>query len=531
MVSRTAPAGHGAGDPSAALDRSTLWTVAALTVVAALLRFYRIGNQNLWIDEVTVLNSVNMGATVTLREFFGNIQGPLHSGIIWLLSRVTMREAALRSVSAAASVATVPIVFLLGKALFDRRTGLLAALLFAVSPFSIWYAQEVKNYALLHAFAGLSSLLVFRLVQRGGGRWVSYVASMIAGLYLNLSMVFLAAGHNVFGALKVIGDRRFRRSWVIAYAVIVVAFVPSLWGVARWADRAEVAERVAFVPAADEETLLRGEHTFTLTALPYSVFAMGYGFTLGPSLAALHVEPTAAPFLRHAPVVVPAAIALAAALSLGLVRAARDRLVLGLILSVTITVFAAVSVSALLNIKTYTVRYVSVAFPVMVVITAAGVGSLPRWPRAALAGVIVLMSAISLSGHYYRPEHWKEDVRSAARYIDEHELPGDIVAAPVIAHVFDFYFDGNAKWFAMYRGETRNDERVREVLDERLGGATRLWFIDARLWEVDPDRRVPAYLEGHYALIDHQSFPNAELRLYDVSRGAGGHGGAGSPPS
>jgi 4-amino-4-deoxy-L-arabinose transferase-like glycosyltransferase len=522
MVSRVEPAGHGAGDPPASGRRSTILIVVALTVLAAVLRFYRIGNQNLWLDEVTLLNAVNMGESVTPKQFFGNIQGPFHAGIVWFVTQVTMREGALRSVSAVASVATVPVIFLLGRALFDRAAGLWAAFLLAVSPFSVWYAQEVKNYAMLHAFAAVSTLLVFRMVEHGARRWVGYVFSMIVGLYLNLSMAFLAVGHNAFGATKVLRDDRFRRAWVIAYVIIVVAFIPSLWGVARWADVSEVPDRVVFVPVAEEETLLRGEHTFTATALPYSVFAMGYGFTLGPGLTALHLEPTAAPFLRHARVVVPAAVALAAALVLGLVRAARNRAVLGLVVSIAIAVFAGAALSALLNIKPFTVRYVSVVFPLLIVVAAAGVGWLPRWPRAVLAGVIVLASGISLWHHYYDPGHWKEDVRSAARYIEEHELAGDVVVAPVVAEVFDYYFRGDAEWFTVYASQTGSDERVRTVVDEGAGGARRLWLIDARLWGVDPDRRIPAYLGGRHALLDRQVFPNAVLSLYGVSREEGG---------
>jgi 4-amino-4-deoxy-L-arabinose transferase-like glycosyltransferase len=531
MVSRIEPPGHRGSDPSASSERSTLWIVVALTLLAALLRFYRIGNQNLWLDEVTALHAVNMGGGLSLREFFTNIQGPLHAWIVWLVTQVTMREAALRSVSAVASVATVPIVYLLGKALFDRRAGLLAALLFAVSPFSVWYAQEVKNYAMLHAFGGLSTLLAFRLVQRRGGSCVAYVVSMIVALYLNLSAVFLAVGHNLFAAGRLLNNGRFLRKWVVAYVIVIAAFVPSLWGVAHWFDQSEVTERMVFAPAAEEQTLLRGGTTFTPVALPYSVFAMGYGLTLGPSLKALHLDPTAGRFLRHAHLVIPAGVALAAALLLGLVRAARNRLTLGLIVSITITVFAGASLSALWNIKPYTVRYISVILPVFVVVMGAGIGRLPRWPRAALAGVIILMCGVSLVSHYFDPEHWKEDVRSAARYIEEHELPGDVVVVPVVLDVFDYYFEGAASRFAVYPAEAVSAERVVELVEERRGQASRLWLIDARLWGADPERWIPEYLNRRYTRVDRQTFPNTELSLYVTTGGAEADRGAAPQPS
>lgn len=531
MVSRLESADRGATNPSTGSARSTLWILVALTILAALLRFYRIGNQNFWIDEVTTLNAVNMGASLTLKELMANIQGPLHAGILWLVSQVTMREEAFRSISAVASVATLPIVFLLGRALFDRRTGLLAALFFAVSPFSIWYAQEARNYALLHAFAGLSTLIVYRLVERGRGGWARYAISTIAALYLNLSAAFLALGHNLFAARRVLRDRRFLQTWAVAYVIIAVSFVPSLWGVAQWADKVEVAERVVFAPAAEEATLLRGEHTFVPAAIPYSIFAMTYGYTLGPSLKVLHLEPSARAFLRHAPLVVPAGLVLAAALVLGLLRAVPNRLTLGLIVSITCAVFGGTVLTALWNVKPYGVRYVSVILPVLVVVIGAGVSALPRWPRAALAAVIVLLSGVSLWSHYYDPEHWKEDVRSAVRYIEKHERPGDVVAVPVVLDVFDYYYRGEARRFTVYPSETGSAERVREVIEEHTGPAPRLWLIDARLWGSDPNRRIPAYLRGRHELVDHQTFPCAAVSLFRMAGGGEPAREAVPPPS
>lgn len=62
-------------------------------------------------------------------------------------------EAALRSLSAACSVATVPIVYLLGRAVTgnarSRTVGALAGLFFALAPVQVDFAQETRPYAAL----------------------------------------------------------------------------------------------------------------------------------------------------------------------------------------------------------------------------------------------------------------------------------------------------------------------------------------------------------------------------------------------
>ena len=58
-------------------------------------------------------------------------------------------EVGLRSLSALFGTATVPVVYLAGAAMRSRRAGLIAAAFTALSPLTIWYSQEARNYALL----------------------------------------------------------------------------------------------------------------------------------------------------------------------------------------------------------------------------------------------------------------------------------------------------------------------------------------------------------------------------------------------
>jgi hypothetical protein len=531
MVSRHESTGGASGAPDPGSRRSLFWILAGITLLGALLRFHRIANQSLWTDEMATLNAVNVGAAVTLRELQANVQGPLHAAIVWLVSQVSLREEALRSVSAVVSIATIPVVFLLGRELFDRRAGLLAAFFLAVSPFSIWYAQEVRNYAMLHAFAALSTLLAYRLVGRDARAWPGYVASAAAALYCNLSAAFLVVGQAVFALPRAVRDRRFRRGWLIAYVIIALLFIPTLVGVARWAEKDRVSDRVVLTPVAEADALLRGETTFVPGAIPYTFFAMSYGFSLGPSLRALHLEPPARAFLRHAGLVVPAGLAAAGALLLGVWRATRDRVALRLILCVVAAVFGGTVLAALLNVKPFGARYVSAVLPLHVVLLGAGVGALSRWPRAALAGAIAVFSLMALWNHYYVPEYWKEDVRAATRYIEGHERPGDIVVAPAVLEVFDFYFRGTADRFALYPPDTRTDEGVSRVIETRARSASRIWFIDARHWGIDPDRRIPRYLRDRHELLDARSFPCAELSLFRAAWDVTARGEAAPAPS
>jgi 4-amino-4-deoxy-L-arabinose transferase-like glycosyltransferase len=498
--------------------RAARWAVFALVLVAAALRFYRLGAQSYWIDEVLTVRAANLGEPFGLRDFVGNIQGPLHALLIHLVGTFSAREVALRSISAVAGVACVPLLYLLGSEVVSRRAGLVAALLGALSPFAVWYSQEARNYSLLIFFSTLSSLLVYRLVRRDGRVWPVYVVSVALACYLNLSGFFLAVAHNVFAGPRLLRDRRFAAKWLGSQAVLLVLLVPALVGLAHWTGKDSVAERVVVATPARTEHLLRGATTFTPMAVPYALYVLSYGNSLGPSMEELHAGSPASAFAAHLSVVLPACLSIGCALLLGLRGIADDRGAMRLVLAVALVPLAGALALALLNVKPFNPRYVAVTFPMFLMLVAAGVGHLKRTSGTVLVGIVLVFFAASLANYYTKPQYWKEDVRGAAQYVQAHEKPGDKVLVPVVLDVFDFYFRGSAERIVIYRGHATSEAQVEEELAPALGSAKRLWFVDSRLWFADPDRRIPGYLERNYRRVDEHGFPGVRVSLFELDR-------------
>jgi mannosyltransferase len=520
----------GTGRPRWTQGPALLWAIVAL---GAVLRFYRLGAQSLWIDEILTIHAANLGEALRFPDVFWNIQGPLHATIIHGIAIFSTSEAVFRSVSALFGVALIPIVYLLGSDLADRRTGLFAALFAALSPFAIWYSQEVRNYSMLIFFSGVSTLVVWRLMERKGRGWALYIAAIVLGVLSNFATTFLAFGHKVFSLPRLLSERRLLWRWVLAYVVILVCLIPSMLGLMHWMSIDDVGERVAVVPLAEEAELVRGGTTFTPYAIPYSLYVMSYGYSLGPSSRELHTESPARAFLHHGGVVVPAMLAFVLACALGLLRMSRSRRALALTLAVVVFPMAGALVLAFLNVKPFNARYVSASFPILMVLGGAGVASLGTWLRGLLCAVIALFCVMSLGNYYFRGEYKREDVRSVASFIADNERPGDIVLAPVIGDAFEFYFDGEAEQFILYPGQTDSDEEVAGRIAARVPGRTRLWFINSRLWRTDPAHRIPAHLERSYRRTERHTFDGITLSLYDLpsvpptepegSSGAGAH--------
>jgi mannosyltransferase len=147
------------GNPAVAM-------VAGLTVLAAVLRFYRLGHQGFWFDEANTSYDVQR----PLGQMFGLLPQnettpPLFYVIAWAWGRTfTFGQTSLRTISALAGVASVPVVFLAARRLISERGAVIAAALTACNPFLIWYSQEFRPYELL-VLLSAAGLLAFLMAK------------------------------------------------------------------------------------------------------------------------------------------------------------------------------------------------------------------------------------------------------------------------------------------------------------------------------------------------------------------------------
>src|ERR1700741_4565359 len=179
------PAAHTAASRGrAALADPAVIAVFGLTVLAAVLRFYRLGHQGFWFDEgnPALLVHFSPGKMLGLIPQTESTP-PLYYMVAWVWARVFgYGESGLRSLSAVCGVLLVPVVYAAGARLISRRAGVIAAALAACSPLLIWYSQEARSYSML-ALLSAVSLLAFAYARvsptpRGLVAWV--VASALA---------------------------------------------------------------------------------------------------------------------------------------------------------------------------------------------------------------------------------------------------------------------------------------------------------------------------------------------------------------
>src|SRR5262249_22977285 len=108
---------------------------------------------------------------------------------------------ALRSLSAAALAGAVVVLVMLGRRLFDGRSGLLAGLILAVAPFAVRYGHEMRSYALEVFMVTTLTYLFVRVVDSdeaaAPSSWpaIAYGVTAALACYVHLYTVFVLAAH------------------------------------------------------------------------------------------------------------------------------------------------------------------------------------------------------------------------------------------------------------------------------------------------------------------------------------------------
>lgn len=180
-----------------------VWVVLCFTAVHAGLVFFRLDHHGLWLDEVMSINAA-MASWPEMWRFFTALpeQHPLYYLILrpWLFA-FGDSPAALRSLSAVFSVATVPALYLFVRRLVGTAPALMATGLFALAPFSVFYGQEGRMYSLLLFLVCVSSALWLRVLSSQGPDWpkMAYVAVAVAGVYTHFFFAFVVLAHGILG--------------------------------------------------------------------------------------------------------------------------------------------------------------------------------------------------------------------------------------------------------------------------------------------------------------------------------------------
>jgi mannosyltransferase len=470
--------------------------VLLLVALGAILRLYKIGAQPLWVDEATSLRF----ARQSLAQLWnwstivdpGN--PPLYYSLLHGWVRFGDGEGSLRVLSALFGVLTIPLVYALGRTIRDHRLGILGALLFAISPFQVWYSQEARGYALL-TFGATSAMvgvaLLLRNPERAGGvrgagwAWLAYVLGTTVALLAHNTAVFLPIGANMlilgWWWTHGRGPRGFLRNWLLAQ--LAVLFLWSSW-LPAYLQQITHGEAYAWIPRPNFGSVLSGA---------YAVYA---GVT------------------RATPYPVEAVLILILA-GLGLWSWRDDRRWIAFALIFSLAAPLGELIVSFWRPIFLTQTLIWAAVPVCLTVAA---GLLCLRPRVFAAALVVLLVFSGLGLRSYYRLHDKEAWDQVAAYVDQGLQHGDAIVFSVgFLHIpFDYYYSAPAT-YSVPEIELTGDPDDLFVALNATKTRSRVWLIVSHPQPSTDE--VIASLGDAGQLVGLTRFTEVDVYLYDVGQG------------
>lgn len=247
-----------------------IWTMVALTLLAAAFRFWLLDAVPLRGDEAF---SVRFWAQAPAEAWQLSATEPHPIGTFLLFwawkSLAGDSELAMRTLPALVNLLGVAVMLVLGRRLLHKSQWVwLLGLLWAVNPFQIWHAQDVRNYALWSAVSPLALWLFLLAVERNRPRdWGLYGVAALVSCHLFLLEPFFLLVH---GITLLIFYRDRLRPALLTWLAVGIGWLPIAIQLYRLAgsDYQATATAVSLATLARDflPTLLLGETSVNLSA-------------------------------------------------------------------------------------------------------------------------------------------------------------------------------------------------------------------------------------------------------------------------
>ncbi len=509
------------------------FSLALIALLAVVLRLYDLGSPSLWWDEANTMHYSAWAADpAKLFDTAYINEAPLMPllALAWnaVIDAVTglprshpAHDFLLRLLPFSFGMGSLFLLHALAKQLTgNSRAALLAAFLFAIAPFQIHYAQELRVYS-AHVFCALAAALCM-LRALGGGRWPWWLgmalanAALFYGHYISVWIIFC---FNTYFLIQWAQNRQHFWKWTAWNALMMALITPGLYH--AWKCN---------------QHMLLVEYTWYPTPTLRSLYVSFKNFFSGYSPYAWAYRP-----------LLVVSITL---LGLGCWRLKNNTRTLPFIV---LLVFGPV----LLNFMMWRMRDFSMYEDRLFLFSAAlcfipiglGLAGLePRLPRRIMVAAVCALTAPALFAHYTGKLHPvrehrlaicdKVDFRSAARLLESEWQEGDFLAHD---SMFTYYpmkyylskpqahlgaLPSDREPYVKAFGNTAQLEHLGSLpvpAEETLQGVKRIWYVEAYGVTADDkpqSEKIGDWLSKRCRLRQAHEFDGLRVYLFEPKDGA-----------
>ena len=464
----------------------TMFLVISLTLVLLVcvgMRYFRAFNLPLWADEILTIRVAEQNDLESWLSYqIYDANPPLSYLVLKLWLSFVGDVKYMRLLPIMFSVATVLVLFFVGRALGGFWIAIFATAIFAIHPFAVYYGREPRHPSITSFLALLLFWVFYRLWKKP--RFVFFALYFVLAsllIWTHYYGAFLALAH-LLALFIVLKDKRVE---VLALGVaIALAFLPWLGVVELQWIHGQPRESL---PLVFEGILLWVFYTLGGSEWePAAIPVIGLSFAQPKYFLAL--------FILTLPVLI--------AFILGVIR----RELLPLTLSLLVPTVLALIVSAFLPV--FRPKYFFMLFPFFCLLVAAGLFRRDGRFRGWLGWPMFIVLALSAMQVYYAPEFERERWNEVAKLVRKNE---DMKCAVV----FYSYYPGAEAFSYYYRGKCAVETLSYSLAPQRFSDSTienwvsrlaqnyeLVWLVDYLPHIYDPGGRIKEALLERFHEID-----------------------------
>ena len=509
--------------------------LSAIYLIGILFRVYKLDFQDIGNDEMINYLISSLGFHEIISAILKEIHPPLYYYLLHFWMYLGNDAGTLRTLSVIFGVLTIPFVYFIGKKCFNEKVGLLSCLFIAISPFYIYYSQEMRMYSLSSFLAVVCVWYFLKILEKNEKKfWVGFIIFTVLSLYTHYSFYYLLFVENIF-----MGIMWFRknysylfRGWCISHIIILLLSVPGLY---------ILVVQILMVHKYGPQSLVAGAYSFHFKDLPalfynflfLSTFGMQFKIPLLILVIVLFVSGLG--FAKREDFRRPWSIM-------------NDEKTLFLFLYLLLPIFTSFTLGLLVySPLMYFARFFIIFTPAYYIILANGIVNLKSnlTGRLVLIFFFIFLSIASATLNNGRHILTRPPTRAVLKYIHNNGYRyGDDLVMIHFSHLkmlFDHYnsyhflidsvgpsFD--PKVGAWPRHFLTIDETYLPNFKKQLEGFSRMWLILTPVINVqwrDPKEAIWNYCERNFQRVDHKVFSNTgeprgtwfEIFLYDLHAG------------
>lgn len=397
---------------------------------------------------------------------------------------------AVRYFSLLTSVITLAATYGIARQLFNRQSATVPLALMSITPFQIWYAQDMRSYSMWMATSSLSAWAFLLALKRPTNwrRWIAYTLTAALGIYTFYLELFFLAAQDLYALLTLRRDKW--RPWLASQIGIAVLLAP-------WFLQPSLRHS-GYQPTAGPANV------------PWAFASLLFGETPPPQLD----QPIAVWGTHQLTPLALIAIILTVVAFWLLIRVKQHRQALWLGLYTLFPIVALTILTVVTSNGYFRPRYIAAASGSFVILAATLIAPRghsrsrrPGW-RLDVGGALTALLIVALDGAtlwtYFNTYDKAPDWPAIMDLLESNTTPDDVIVRNYPDPAFDYYYAGAARDIIVPASSNASAAQTEAQLAELLTSSDYIWFLPTPTSYYDKGEVVDTWLRQNAQLVSEE---------------------------